>query len=97
MRHGVVCYAAAFAAAVAFFLIVPQLDLWCAGLFYRIGDGFYLSHAWPVRAIYAGVPYLTDAIAVVVPAIYCISLWRGRPIWRIDGRATAFLLLALVL
>jgi lipid A 4'-phosphatase len=97
MRRCLVSYGAAFAVAVAFFLIFPQLDLWCAGLFYRTGDGFYLSHAWPVRAIYAGVPYLTDAIVVVVPAIYCISLWRDRPIWRIDGRAAAFLLLALAL
>jgi len=96
MRHCVVFYAAAFAAAVAFFLLVPQIDLWCAGLFYREG-GFYLSQWWPVRATYAGVPYLTDAIVVAVPAIYCVSLWRGRPIWRIDGRAAAFLLLALAL
>ena len=97
MRRGGVCYGAAFAAAVAFFLIAPQIDLWCAALFYRVQGGFYLSHAWLVRAIYAGVPYLTDAIVLAVPAIYCISLWRGRPVWRIDGRATAFLLLALAL
>jgi lipid A 4'-phosphatase len=95
MRGCVVSYGAAFAAAVAFFLIFPQIDLWCAGFFYRLEGGFYLSHAWPVRAIYAGVPYLTDAIVAALPAIYCVSLWRGRPIWRIDGRAAAFLLLAL--
>jgi lipid A 4'-phosphatase len=96
MRRCVAFYAAAFAAAVAFFLIVPQIDLWCAGLFYREG-GFYLSQWWPVRAIYAGVPYLTDAIVVAVPAIYCVSLWRGQRVWRIDGRGAAFLLLALAL
>jgi lipid A 4'-phosphatase len=96
MRRCVVFYGAAFAVAVAFFLIVPQIDLWCAGLLYR-EDGFYLSQWWPVRAIYAGVPYLTDAIVIVVPAVYCVSLWRGGPIWRIDGRAAAFLLLALAL
>ena len=96
MRRCAVFYGAAFAAAIAFFLIVPQIDLWCAGLFYREG-GFYLSQWWPVRAIYAGVPYLTDAIVVAVPALYCLSLWRGRPIWRIDGRTAAFLLLALAL
>ena len=96
MPRGVVFYGAAFAVAVAFFMIVPQIDLWCAGLFYREG-GFYLSQWWPVRAIYAGVPYLTDAIVIAVPAIYCVSLWRGRPVWCIDGRAAAFLLLALAL
>ncbi len=97
MRRGVMSYGAVFAGAVAFFLIVPQIDLWSAGFFYRAEGGFYLSQWWPVRAIYAGVPYLTDAIVVTVPALYCLSLWRGRPVWRIDGRAAAFLLLALAL
>jgi lipid A 4'-phosphatase len=96
MRRRVVLYGAAVALTIAFFLIVPQIDLWSAGLFYREG-GFYLSQWWPVQAIYAGVPYLTDAIVVAVPAVYCVSLWRGRPIWRIDGRTAAFLLLALAL
>ncbi|HEV2549467.1 MAG TPA: phosphatase PAP2 family protein [Stellaceae bacterium] len=96
MRRSVMFYGGTFAVAVAFFLIVPQIDVWCANLFYREGS-FYLSQWWPVRTIYAGVPYLTDAIVVVVAATYCVSLWGGRPIWRIDGRAAAFLLLALAL
>src|SRR6185312_1269364 len=77
-------------------LYVAALVL-AAGLFYHPGSGFFLSQWLPVRAIYFGVPYLTDAIVAGVPAVYLVSLLRGRPLWRIDGRAAAFLLLALAL
>jgi len=95
MQRTLVLYGAGFALLSALFLVFPQLDLWASGLFYRAEGGFYLSQWWLVRALYAGVPYITDAIVVAVPALYCLSLWRGRPVSRIDGRATIFLLLAL--
>ena len=95
MRQILVLYGAAFTLAAIVFLAFPQLDLWAADLLYRAEGGFYLSQWWPVRALYAGVPYVTDAIVVAVPALYCLSLWRGRVVWRIDGRTAAFLLLAL--
>lgn len=97
MSRAVAAYAAAAALAAALFLLAPGIDLWAAGLFHRPDAGFFLSHWAPVRAIYAGVPFLTDAIVIGVPALYLVSLLRGRPLWRIDGRATLFLLLALAL
>jgi lipid A 4'-phosphatase len=90
-------YVAALVLAAAVFLLFPGIDLWASGLFYRAGDGFFLARWGPVRAIYAGVPYLTDAVVVGVIALYLLSLLRGRAIWRIDGRIAAFLLLALAL
>jgi len=90
-------YVAALALAAAIFLLFPGIDLWASGLFYRAGSGFFLAQWGPVHAIYAGVPYLTDAIVVGVIALYLWSLWRGRAVWRIDGRVAAFLLLALAL
>ena len=97
MSRAVALYVAALVLATVLFLIFPAIDLWAAGLFYHPGSGFFLSQWLPVRAIYFGVPYLTDAIVAGVPAVYLVSLLRGRPLWRIDGRAAAFLLLALAL
>lgn len=97
MRRAVAAYVAALALAAAVFLVLPGIDLWASGLFYRAGDGFFLAQWEPVRAIYAGVPYLTGAIVVGVIALYLGSLLHGRAIWRIDGRIAAFLLLALAL
>ncbi|HZB91099.1 MAG TPA: phosphatase PAP2 family protein, partial [Stellaceae bacterium] len=97
MRGALAAYAAAFAAAAAVFLLFPGIDLWAAGLFYRPGAGFFLGDTAAVRIIYRGVPYLTDVIVAGVPALYLFGRLRGRPVWRIDGRAAAFLLLALAL
>jgi lipid A 4'-phosphatase len=97
MRRAVAAYIAALVLAAAVFLLFPGIDLWASGLFYRPGEGFFLAQWGLVRAIYAGVPYLTDTIVVGVIALYLWSLQRGRAVWRIDGRAAAFLLLALAL
>ena len=97
MRRAVAAYVAALALAAVLFLLFPGIDLWASGLFYRPGEGFFLAQWGPVRAIYAGVPYLTDAIVIGVIALYLWSLQRGRAVWRIDGRVAAFLLLALAL
>ncbi|MGO8915027.1 MAG: phosphatase PAP2 family protein [Stellaceae bacterium] len=97
MRRAVAAYVAALVLAAAVFLLFPGIDLWASGLFYRAGDGFFLAQWAPVRALYAGVPYLTDVIVVGVIALYLWSLRRGRAVWRVDGRVAAFLLLALAL
>jgi lipid A 4'-phosphatase len=97
MRRTLAAYAAALVLAAAVFLLFPGIDLWAAGLFYRPDAGFYLGNAWPVRAIYAGVPYLTDAAVAGVAALYLLSLRRGRPVAGVDGRVAAYLLLALAL
>jgi lipid A 4'-phosphatase len=97
VTRAVAAYGAALAIATAFFLLFPGVDLWASGLFWRADGGFFLAQWAPVRAIYAGVPYLTDAIVVGVVACYLASLLRGRPVLRIDGRTAAFLLLALAL
>jgi lipid A 4'-phosphatase len=97
MARAVAAYGAALVLAAALFLIFPGIDLWAGGLFYRPGAGFFLASWGPVRAIYAAVPYITDAVVLGVPALYALALWRGRPMWRLDGRGAAFLLLALAL
>jgi lipid A 4'-phosphatase len=95
MLRGPAVYVAALAAAAVFFLLLPGVDLWASGLFYRPEGGFFLAQSAPVRAIYVGVPYLTDAIVVGIIALYLGGLLRGRPLLRVDGRSAAYLLLAL--
>ena len=97
MNRAVAAYVAALVLAAALFLLFPGIDLWAARLFWRPEGGFFLSHWAPMRAVYRGVPILTDIIVAGVPAIYLVSLLRGRPLWRIDGRAAIFLLLSLAL
>ena len=64
MRRTVAVWTGALVLAAAVFELFPGIDLWAAGLFYRAGDGFYLSQSWPVQASYRAVPYLTDAVGV---------------------------------
>jgi len=55
------------------------------------------GNAWPVRVIYVGLPYLTDAAVVGIAALYLLSLRRGRAAAGIDGRVAVYLLLSLAL
>jgi lipid A 4'-phosphatase len=96
-RRAILFYITAFAFAAALFSLFPGIDLWASGLFYRVDGGFFLGQAWPMRAVYAGIPYVTAAVAIGVPALYLAGLWQRRPVWRIDGRAAVYLLLALAL
>ena len=97
MARAAAGYGAALLLCAALFLLFPGIDLWASGLFYEPGAGFFLAQRWPVRAIYGAVPYLADAVVAGVPALYLVSLLRLRPVWRLDGRAAAYLLLALAL
>ena len=97
MRRAIAAWAGAFVLLTAVFELFPGIDLWAAGLFYRAGEGFYLSQSWPAQASYRAVPYLTDAVVIGVPAFYMLSLLRRAAPWRIDGRVAAYLLLALAL
>ena len=50
-----------------------------------------------MRGIYRGVPYIVELVAIGVPALYLISLRRGRRFGALDVRAAVFLLLSLAL
>lgn len=97
MRRAALAYGAALLAATVVFLLFPGLDLWTSALFYRAEGGFFLANWGPVRFLYRAVPYITDAAVIGVVALYLLTLLRGSPLWRIDGRAAAYLLLALAL
>src|SRR5258707_888701 len=97
MSKAPLVYLAALGAATLLFLLVPDLDLWASGLFYRAGDGFFLGDWGPVRALYRAVPLIVTAQVVGIPLLVLLGWWRRRPVAGIDLRVGAFLLLALAL
>src|SRR5260221_1869859 len=97
MSRGVAAYAAALAVVATIFLLLPGIDLWASGLFYRPESRFFLADWAPVRGIYRAVPYIVELVAIGVPALLLVSLLRGRSFGQLDIRAAAFLLLSLAL
>lgn len=62
---------ASFLAFGLLFLLVPEIDLWASGLFYRVGDGFFLAP--PLNPIHKAVPLLSTAIVVTLCAAWLIA------------------------
>jgi lipid A 4'-phosphatase len=84
-------------AAPAFFLFLfaPQIDLATSRLFYEPGGGFVLAGWLPLLVLYRAVPWITYCwLALVLAAAAWLSLF-GRPLWRLDRKALAFLIVSL--
>ena len=95
--RGIAVYALAAAAATALFLLVPQVDLWVSGLFFRPGRGFLLR-VWPPAAlVHHLVPWLAAAIVLVVAVAAVWLFLMKRPLWRMDRKALLFLALSTAL
>ena len=95
--RGVAIYAAFFAAALALFLLLPQLDLWVSGLFYARGRGFVLE-SWPsVILVYRAVPWVAWGIVLVTAGAGIWLFLFGRPLWRFDRKALLFVAFSTVL
>jgi lipid A 4'-phosphatase len=78
-------------------ILLPGIDLWASGLFYRPGEGFFLGN-WPPFRIaheYLSVVVATYATAVVV--LLLAGLARRRAILGLSPRAAIFLLLSLAI
>jgi len=89
--RGAVVYAAVVAAALALFLLMPQIDLWVSGLFYEPPRGFVLRDWAPVSFVYHAVPWITGAIVLVVVLAAAQLFLVERPLWRLDRRALLFI------
>ncbi|HTV45077.1 MAG TPA: phosphatase PAP2 family protein [Stellaceae bacterium] len=95
--RGVAIYAGLVAAAVALFLVLPQIDLWTSGLFYVEGRGFVLA-AWPpVLIVFDAVPWLAWGIVAIVAGAAAWLFLTGRPLWRLDRKALVFVALSTAL
>jgi lipid A 4'-phosphatase len=94
---GLFLYLAAVGAAVAVFLLAPDIDLWASGLFFRSGEGFFLADLGVVRAVYRSVPWIVVAEGIGIPLLLLLGWWRGRAFAGIGLRQGAFILLVLAL
>ena len=95
--RGVAIYAAFFAAALALFLLLPQLDLSVSSLFYARGRGFVLENWSPVILIYRAVPWVAWGIVLVTGGAAIWLFLVGRPLWRFDRKALLFIALSTAL
>ncbi len=89
--RGVAIYATLLAAALALFLLLPQLDLWVSDLFYARGRGFVLASWPPVILVYRAVPWIAWGIVLVVAGAAIWLFLVGRPLWRFDQKALLFI------
>jgi lipid A 4'-phosphatase len=79
------------------FFFVPQLDLATSRLFYNVGGGFVLADWPPVVFLERSVPLITCCwlVLAIGGAVWLFLL--GRPLWRLDRKALAFLFASLAL
>ncbi|MBV8131336.1 MAG: phosphatase PAP2 family protein, partial [Alphaproteobacteria bacterium] len=83
--------------AVPLFLFVPQVDLATSQFFYNPGSGFILSDWPPVVLLERSVPWITWCWLVLVVGGAAWLFLVGRPLWRLDRKALAFLFASLAL
>src|SRR5579862_1650814 len=90
-------FAAAFLVLCGGLVLIPRVDLWASGFFYRAGAGFFLGDWPPFRLVHEGLPYVVTAYVAAVAIILGLSLLRRRAVVGLDAKAALFLLLALAL
>jgi lipid A 4'-phosphatase len=81
----------------ALFFFAPQIDLATSRLFYEPGGGFVLSGWPPLLFLNRTVPWITCCWLGLVLAAAGWLFLVGRPLWRLDRKALAFLLVSLAL
>jgi len=78
-------------------LFVPLVDLATSQLFYNPGSGFVLADWPPVVLLDRSVPWITWCWLVLVVGGAAWLFLVGRPLWRLDRKALAFLFASLAL
>lgn len=78
-------------------ILLPSIDLWASGLFYRPGDGFFLGDWAPFRLAHDHLNFAVWAFAVAVVVAGSASFFFRRAVLGLSPRAAIFLLLSLAL
>jgi lipid A 4'-phosphatase len=92
IRAGIVSYVALAALAAAVFTLDPRIDLWASGLFYD--HGFVLERSAFFHFLFRLVLVVSDILAIGLPVLLLVVLWRRKPLLGFDKRALIFLILA---
>ena len=79
----------------ALFFFAPQIDLATSRLFYEPRGGFVLAGWPPLLFLDHTVPWITYCWLGLVLAAAAWLLLVGRPLWRLDRKALAFLVVSL--
>lgn len=78
-------------------ILLPGIDLWVSGLFYRPGEGFFLGDWAPFRLTHDHLALAVWAFAVAVVVAGSASFVFRRAVLGLSPRAAIFLLLSLAL
>jgi lipid A 4'-phosphatase len=78
-------------------VLLPGIDLWVSALFYRPGEGFFLSDWAVFRIVHDFLPAAVAAYVVFVVVLLGATILRRRAVLGLDAKAALFLLLALAL
>ena len=78
-------------------ILLPGIDLWASGLFYRPGDGFFLGDWAPFRLVHDHLALAVWAFAIAVIVAGGASFFLQRAVLGLRPRAAIFLLLSLAL
>ena len=97
MARGISLFTASFLVLCGGLVLLPSIDLWTGGIFYRAEGGFFLADWAPFRLAHSGMPYAVTAVVIAVGALFVIAAIRRTPILGTDWKAALFLLLALTL
>jgi lipid A 4'-phosphatase len=78
-------------------ILLPGIDLWASGLFYRPGDGFFLGDWAPFRLTHDHLHIAVWAFAIAIAVAASTSFFLRRAVLGLAPRAAIFLLLSLAL
>jgi lipid A 4'-phosphatase len=95
--RGTIWFAGSFLLLCGGLILLPGIDLWASGLFYRAGDGFFLGDWPPFELVHDHLDLAVWAYAIAVIAAGGTSLALKRAVLGLTPRATIFLLLSLAL
>ncbi|HSR55318.1 MAG TPA: hypothetical protein VLN73_03690, partial [Alphaproteobacteria bacterium] len=91
----VIAFLIAFPAAAGLFLLFPGIDIGVSGLFYRPGEGFFLAHWPPARALYDLVTIISWTVSLAFIG-WLVARALG-PLKRLHVRSSAMIYIALSL
>lgn len=96
-RRSVLWFTGGFLLLCGGSVLLPGIDLWASGLFYRPGDGFFLGNWPPFRIAHEYLSVVVATYAIAVAALLLTGLAWRRSIFGLSPRAAIFLLLSLAL
>ena len=90
-------YCWAWALLTVLFVGFPEIDIWFSGLFWTPQEDFFWHRSFLPLLLDEGVLLLSPLlIAAIIAALIWLVIVR-KPLWRFEGRAIAYLFLALAI